>query len=47
VTLLKTDHRAVDALLKEYESAHEKQKQDIAEQICAELTGEDDDDSEK
>jgi hemerythrin superfamily protein len=38
VTLLKADHRAVDALLKEFEGAHEKEKQDIAELICDELT---------
>lgn len=38
VTLLKTDHRAVDALLKQYEGGHKKEKQAIAHKICAALT---------
>ena len=38
VNLLKMDHRAVDALLKQYAGAHDKEKQQIAQQICAALT---------
>ena len=41
IELLETDHRKVEALFKEYEEAKEageEEKQEIAEQICDELT---------
>lgn len=38
IALLKADHRAVDAMLAEYEDAHDAQKQQIAQQIGAALT---------
>ena len=38
IDLLKADHRKVEALFKEFESAADDRKQEIIRQVCAELT---------